>query len=84
MEGQRNQGANTPRSPPKKTALRQVFLFGVRAEKLAGFEIFFELVHQRPIDRTGSKIRHVQVRFEPLKRLLDQLIVLFKDRAVAG
>ena len=59
-----------------------------RRSKL-GFIAFFPatpvpLVQQRPVDRAGAEVGHVQVAFESGDRLVQELIVLAKERAVTG
>ena len=49
---------------------------------LPGSQLFFPLVHQRPIDGTGPEIGHVLIALQASDRGIEQASVLAKDGAV--
>src|SRR5262249_32172359 len=60
--------------PSYVTSLRQ----------LAVDQFALPLVHQRPVDRAGAEVGHVEIGLAPRDCAVDQPVILAKHRAVAG
>ncbi len=47
-------------------------------------QFLFPLIHQRPVDRAGAEVGHVEITVQAVDRFLDVRVVFLEHGAVAG